>query len=220
MSMTSVNDFLAMVQTFVDTPSQRQKQRDDTRERIYRAAVAEFQRVGFGNAQISRIAEASGVVRGTFYFHFTSKDHVLREIAERAQEQVAAELRELRGQGVPVDRVLARLVGAVTRVDASLGEANLLRDVLSMYVRAPLDPEPAEQLPGVLEELTEQLAEAMDRGELRRDLAPDRLAATVLASVFGVIVTRSGPDADRHVELELLIDLLLQGMGRGESASR
>ncbi len=204
-----------MVQTAVEraSPSQRQKQRDDTRERIYQAALGEFRRVGFSSAQIPRVAEAAGVARGTFYFHFPSKEHVLLEVAERAQAVVALELGALKGTA-PVGRVLTRLVDVITGVDAMLGEANLLRDVLSMYVRAPIDEDSSDQPLGVLEELTDHLAAAMERGELRRDLAPDRLAVTVLASIFGVMITHQRPDTDRHAELVLLIDLLLRGMGR------
>ena len=34
---------------------------------------------GFSNAQIDRIVERAGVARGTFYFHFPTKEHVLVE---------------------------------------------------------------------------------------------------------------------------------------------
>src|ERR1700747_1676263 len=63
----------------------RDKQREDTRNRLFEAALAEFRRVGFANAQIDDIVRAAGVARGTFYFHFPTKEHVLVEL-ERAEE--------------------------------------------------------------------------------------------------------------------------------------
>ncbi len=55
----------------------RERQRLETRARLYETALAEFKDVGFNDAQIDRIAEKAGVARGTFYFHFPTKEHVL-----------------------------------------------------------------------------------------------------------------------------------------------
>ena len=60
-------------------PTQRERQRAETRERLFQAALDEFRREGVAGARIERIASAVGVVRGTFYFHFPTKDHVLHE---------------------------------------------------------------------------------------------------------------------------------------------
>jgi AcrR family transcriptional regulator len=201
--------------------SQRERQRARTRERLFEAAVAEFRRVGFAAAQIPAIASAAGVVRGTFYFHFPSKDHVLLELVERNQAQLAAELRKLRGSGAPVSDVLARLVENVAQPEES-SESNLIRDILAMYLRGPLDSE-AESEPAriqsrtaVLEEVTFLFEEAALRGELRRDAEPEQLASMVLTSIFGLIVARGTTEDDgRELPLELLIDLLMGGLVGG-----
>src|ERR1700758_2017671 len=63
----------------------RQAQRLETRARLFDAAVAEIGRSGLAGADISAIAAAAGVARGTFYFHFPTKEHVVAEL-ERAEE--------------------------------------------------------------------------------------------------------------------------------------
>lgn len=193
-------------------PSQREKQRADTHERIFQAAFDEFLRVGFANAQIPRIAAAAGVVRGTFYFHFPSKEHVLFELAHRTQARLAADLAMLRGGESSVRELLAHLIDALLDVRESLGGNVLLRDVLSMYVRAPLDGELDDRPVAVLEELTHHLMRATARGELRRDVEPERLAATVLTSVFGVLIARRADEDDLRPVLEVLAKVLLEGM--------
>lgn len=193
-------------------PTRREQQRADTRERIYLAAVAEFQRVGFGPAQIPRIAEVAGVVRGTFYFHFPSKEHVLQELALRTQGQVAEALRTLHEGGGSLQEVLERLVEVSDSVAERLGDDTLVRDLLATYVRPPLDDEAAEDTALVFDELTLHLARAMERGEIRTDIEPDRLASTVLTSLFGNMVARRTGEVDRRAELSLLVDLLLRGM--------
>ena len=60
-------------------------QRLQTRARLFEAAVAEIGRSGLAGADVAAIAAAVGVSRGTFYFHFPTKEHVLVEV-ERAEE--------------------------------------------------------------------------------------------------------------------------------------
>src|ERR1700744_3401673 len=70
----------------------RDAQRRQTRQRVYAAALAEFKRTGMAAADVGDIAAAAGVARGTFYFHFPTKEHVLAEL-ERAEEvRIAAKL--------------------------------------------------------------------------------------------------------------------------------
>ena len=81
-----------------ETPKSRAQQCRETRDRIYECALAEFRRVGFAKGQIDRIVEAAGVARGTFYFHFPTKDHVLLEIRRR---RVPSVIKRVRGGGEP-----------------------------------------------------------------------------------------------------------------------
>jgi AcrR family transcriptional regulator len=55
--------------TFPDAlPGRRQRQVDSTRTLLFEAAIAEFRRVGFSRASVSRIAREAGVSRPSFYF--------------------------------------------------------------------------------------------------------------------------------------------------------
>ena len=61
----------------------RDAQRQQTRQRVYAAALTEFKRTGMAAADVGDIAAAAGVARGTFYFHFPTKEHVLARSEER-----------------------------------------------------------------------------------------------------------------------------------------
>ena len=65
--------------------STREARRVETRARLFDAAIAEIGRSGLAGADVSTIAATVGVARGTFYFHFPTKEHVVVE-AERAEE--------------------------------------------------------------------------------------------------------------------------------------
>ena len=60
----------------------RERQRAATRERLFAAALAEFRRNGFERANVAEIARAAGVSRPSFYAHFPTLDHVLRDFSE------------------------------------------------------------------------------------------------------------------------------------------
>src|ERR1700744_2496401 len=75
-----------------DKPNGRDAQRQETRKRVYAAAVAEFRRVGRAAADVSVIVKEAGVARGTFYFHFPTKEHVLAELERHEEARLVAQL--------------------------------------------------------------------------------------------------------------------------------
>ena len=72
------------------TLSTRQAQRLETRGRLFDAALAEIGRSGLAGADVSAIAAAAGVARGTFYFHFPTKEHVMVELERDEEAKIVA----------------------------------------------------------------------------------------------------------------------------------
>ena len=88
----------------------RQVRRRETRARLLDAALAEISRRGIAAADVSAIAAAAGVVRGTFYFHFPTKEHVLIEVERNEETRI---IRELGEAGGDLSSVLSQLVDHV-----------------------------------------------------------------------------------------------------------
>jgi AcrR family transcriptional regulator len=196
--------------------SQRERQRAETRERLFEAAVAEFKRVGFGAAQIPAIAESVGVVRGTFYFHFPSKEHVLLELVGRRQAELASRLAALRGRGASVDAVLEGLMDAMEPEEGEEAAPELVREIVVMQLRAPLEPDDDPREHAVFIELAALFEELAARGQLRTDIGVEPLAAMVLTSVFGLTVARgTAAEEDRLASPDQLMALLLPGLRPG-----
>jgi TetR/AcrR family transcriptional regulator, repressor for uid operon len=100
----------------------RDAQRQQTRQKVYAAALAEFKRTGMAAADVGDIAAAAGVARGTFYFHFPTKEHVLAEL-ERHEEarlvgQLSKFLAELEVRCGPMPTAGQRPVGAAAEDSA------------------------------------------------------------------------------------------------------
>jgi AcrR family transcriptional regulator len=159
----------------------RDEQREATRSRLYDAALSEFRQHGFAAAQIDRIVGAAGVARGTFYFHFPSKEHVLLELKRRSEARIVERLTATLRRPRPLQTVLTRVADAILAESEAIG-ADLQSALLSLYVRelqVDLEAEP------MMTALTGLFAAATARGEVRRDIEPSALAVMFLATVFG-----------------------------------
>lgn len=195
------------------TKSPRAQQRAETRERIFETALQEFREYGFAGAQIDRIAKAAGVVRGTFYFHFPTKDDVLIELARRINGRIARRVARL-GESKPALReLLVSVNNACMDEHSRVGEAGLLAEMLSLYVRRPAEVNlpPEENVPSLADELTRHLADVRARGGLDTPMSDELVAVVVMTSLFG-IYTRLPPGEARREACLGLIDLLARGL--------
>ena len=61
----------------------RERRKREVRDRIITAALELFDRHGFEATKVSDICESADVVNKTFFNHFPTKQHLLREIAEQ-----------------------------------------------------------------------------------------------------------------------------------------
>jgi AcrR family transcriptional regulator len=183
----------------------RDRQRLETRERIFAAALHEIRREGLAAAQVDRIAAAVGVSRGTFYFHFSTKEDVLREWESRRQTEIVAQLGRPRRAPRSLRAALLEIVGFLADLTAS-PEGRLVLETLALHVREGADPQ-SYLLVGEIEKL---LAAARARGELRH-VDARQAAVLFLSHVFGFLVslTTSRPP---HLGAELVVDVFLTGV--------
>lgn len=71
-------------------PSLREKQKQQTRAEIVRAAFALFGRHGYEDVPMEMISEAVGISRATLFNYFPQKELILREIASSRVERLKA----------------------------------------------------------------------------------------------------------------------------------
>jgi AcrR family transcriptional regulator len=183
----------------------RDRQRLATRERVFRAALDEIRRKGLANGQVDRIVARCGVSRGTFYFHFPTKEDVLREWERRRQDEILRRLdrsqraRSLRG-------ALLGIVGFLARLSDS-PDGPLVLETLAIHVREGTDPRTYP----LLDRIGSLLAAASESGELRDDLDAGVAATLFLSNVFGFLVSRTTSQPP-HPDPDLLVDVFLTGV--------
>jgi AcrR family transcriptional regulator len=193
-----------------EEPGRRERQRLETRDRIYAAAIDEFQRVGFQRAQIETIVERAGVARGTFYFHFPTKEHVLLELQRRHQREIVERLRAIPERAHSVAAFLDAVIASIAADAAAFGDKALSREIVALFVREPrhleLSTEP------LVVALVDWFSDAQERGEVRSDLAPEEIADVFLTQLFGFVIGAADSIESRLGELRRTIDVFARGI--------
>ncbi len=185
------------------SPSRRERASDVTRARLYEAALDEFRRAGYEQASIARIAEAAGVSRPSFYFHFPTKADVLVELEYGFGRDIAERLKRARS----LREAFEVLVDGLLEAERSVGNGELFREMLVVTMRRTAAGRfDADSFPALVE-LARHFEEGAARGELRAGVDPARAPLLCLASVFGIQMSVE-PD-ERAADYEHLFSLYL-----------
>lgn len=100
----------------------RDRQREETRQKLFDAALEIFRRDGVQNARIEDIAERAGTSRAAFYFHFPAREDVLAAVLLASKARVAEAIDALPAD-LPINEVLdavATSIGAEWQDDPKL----------------------------------------------------------------------------------------------------
>jgi AcrR family transcriptional regulator len=163
----------------------REARRLETRARLFDEALAEISRRGFAGADVSAIATAASVARGTFYFHFPTKEHVLVELERNEETRIVGELGQATGD---LASVLSQLVDHVLRAEHRLGEV-VFRDMLGLHFSStrPVEDELAQH--PLAEFLVRVLRGAQEAGQISAEADAGELATFFLTGLFALLAT-------------------------------
>jgi AcrR family transcriptional regulator len=185
----------------------RERQRNQTRNLILRAAQAEIAAVGFSQARIGRIARTAGVTRPTIYAHFPTKEDFLRALQVRSEEVALAELRERVAHSSGADFVHELADAVFDLVDSA--DPVLRREIFALILREPPDANWTGQ--ALFEFISELFGEAQTRGELRSGIPPADLTRLAVTAIFGFLVVESAESDFRRRAAHQMLDLLIRG---------
>lgn len=190
--------------------SQRDRQREETRRRIYLAALDVFRRKGVAPAHIDDITRAAGVSRASFYFHFPTKEHVLVQLMEESKQRAADRVESL-PRKASLEDVLSTTVQAMSvdwQADPKLLiEIGLLglRQASEQGREAPRDP--------IRQALTARFQEAIDRKKIRSPLTAAMLADFFLVEALAAsLAWTANPDLPLEAALGTVVAVFLHGV--------
>jgi AcrR family transcriptional regulator len=185
----------------------RQSQGELTRRRILDVAADEFARRGYSNVTIEEIAAAAGVTKGAVYYWFADKDDLGRDLQHELYDRMAATA--LGALDPHADTITNLRLGFDAYLSAldNAGEARFfLRDAWTIPV---LDEAGRRDHEVAVEQITQTLADGMDRGDVRR-CDPEALAR-ILLGMFAE-ATLHVLESGHRDETEHVVDLVLSGL--------
>jgi TetR/AcrR family transcriptional regulator len=193
---------------------------------IVDAATRLFGEKGYEGTRTAEIAAAAGVTERTLFRYFPSKEKLYRRVMFPAL-LVAAVPKALMDAGALFGtdadkladwhrRVLRLRVAAAREaapqfrllIASLMTEEALRRKVIQIWKDNVLAP------------LVATVRRFQQRGELRRDIAPEKLARAIISLNLGYIFAAAliAPDAgwDHTAEIEATVELLVRGAGVGD----
>ena len=192
--------------------TERDRQREATRERLYQAALDVFRRDGVDRARVDDIARAAGVSRGTFYSPFPSKDDVLLRRLSVSQTHISAEI-----EALPATATLREVLQQCAREIAAEWQDDpaLLREIgtVALKLTAQNLPEATRQHPVQLAPIP-RFDAALEQGEIGQLIPPELMTEFFLVNLFGAALNWVGaPLAPLELILLSVVDFFLRAAG-------
>ena len=195
--------------------SRRERKKDETRERIARAAVELFTEKGFETTTVDEIAQRADVAKGTFFNYFPRKEAVLTALAEDEVEEFEAWVEAKLAEPGSARAKLYDLVDCA--VDSYEQNPTLRRRALIELQKG--EPELVGQIHARGHAVVRRVVVAGQAdGSLRADLDPDRATALLRSTYIGTVMQWlfRGDPQDVRGELRARLAMLLDGLAPKE----
>jgi AcrR family transcriptional regulator len=189
----------------------REARRLETRARLFDAALTEIGRSGLAGADVTAIATAAGVVRGTFYFHFPTKEHVLVELERNEELKIVAELGGAGAGDGDLEGVLLSLVRRVLQAERRWGPV-VFRDMLGLHFSSTRPVEGELSQHPLLEFVVGVITAAQRAGRVAADAEAGELGVFFLTGLFALLATGLHDTSNTDEPLSRYVTTIVKGM--------
>jgi AcrR family transcriptional regulator len=170
----------------------RQDRSRQTREALIHAALHLWRERGFDETTVDDVSSAAGVARSTFYFHFTDRDALLREVAVMSTDVIGTAVAKATQRNPTLDAALQSFCSEVARNVERLPKDIVARVTLSVLGDLGHLGEDgvdtgsfARQLEDIFDQFSDEIRPNVDRAELAAVIAGMTMEG-ILRWSFGV----------------------------------
>lgn len=169
---------------------------DEKKERIVRAAIAEFARTGIRGCNVRDIAKRAGISHGSLFHYFPSKDDMIHTIIQEGyKKQRDFFLRDVKGHGDVYEKMEAILFSCL---ELSRKQSELIS--LWLELSLPYHESFSEHTLHVEEDgisfVKELLRQGVAEGSIRKDIDVD-VAAYIVDSLFANLLKSQASNIER-----------------------
>ncbi|MFQ3610412.1 MAG: TetR/AcrR family transcriptional regulator [Fimbriimonadales bacterium] len=156
--------------------SRRERRKEETRQRLFDAALALMQEKPFDQITVEEITERADVAKGTFFSHFPTKEHLLIAYTQEMVEEVYEFIEQLQPEKATSQwEVMRQVMHFIAERD---GQS--LERTRSMMVACCQSAPLREMMAQMIEEATQHAMQGFARGqalgEYRTDVSAEQLA--------------------------------------------
>ena len=163
--------------------SRRERRKLEVRGRIFEAAAELFSQRGFDVTKVAEICERADVAHKTFFNHFPSKQHLLRELASHSLDQLLLDIETARKEGGSTRERLELFFSGASEQAEEAGPMN--RDYMTELVHAvhesPSKSEHARKLHDAFGAIVE---DGLDAGDVTRRHDAETLTEMILGAYY------------------------------------
>jgi AcrR family transcriptional regulator len=199
-----------------EKPKKRQRPtRQQTRQRLLRAAGEVFAQLGYDGASLDEVATAADLTKGAVYSSFASKDDLFYALMQERIDERLALAREAVERQATVRDVTRDAGSSLAQLMSSQSDWHLL--FIEFWARAVRDPELhgelARERRSVRGLIAQFLAERAAEAEVNLPVPAEQLAVVVLALSNGIAIEHlADPDTVDPSIFGVILGLLLDGM--------
>ncbi|HKK52376.1 MAG TPA: TetR/AcrR family transcriptional regulator [Myxococcota bacterium] len=168
-------------------PSRRERRRLEIRERIVERALSLFERQGYEATTVTEIARRADIAYGTFFNHFPSKLHLLREVSDLALQDLFENVEEVSKQPGTFGEHLVKLFETSSeRAEAKGPQA---RELISAMMALAFPETAGSDDRRIRLAFRRFLAEGVATEEIRSDVDLDTLTEIVVGTWYSMFLS-------------------------------
>ena len=175
----------------------RQARSEATRRKIIASAVELFNEIGYPATGLGDIIERAEMTKGALYYHFESKESLATAIIEEGSARLVDAFRKINASSAPA---LECIIHGVFVVADLMSTDQIARSGTQLLRAFGEFNETAARTYGEwAAEMTDRTRQAVNEGDVRRDLDPQAVGETIVGSMLGAELLASATTAGADV---------------------
>jgi AcrR family transcriptional regulator len=168
-------------------PTRRERRRLEVRERILETALSLFETQGFEATTVAEIVRRADIAYGTFFNHFPSKLHLLREISDLALQDLFENVEEVRKRpGSFAERLIALFESSAER---ALHKGPQMRELTGAMMALAFPETAGNDDRRIRLAFRAVLEDGLESGEIRDGVDLDTLCEVVVGTWYSLFLS-------------------------------
>jgi AcrR family transcriptional regulator len=168
-------------------PTRRERRRLEIRERILEVALALFETQGYEATTVNEIVSQSDIAYGTFFNHFPSKLHLLRDALDVSLQGMFEDVEEVRKlPGTAAEHLVLLFEKAAANAEAKGPQA---RGLISAMIAMAFPENAGSDDRRIRLAFRSVLEDGLSAGDVRDDVDLDTLAEVVVGTWYSMFMS-------------------------------